>query len=266
VQVVRPATAEDTPATTEVARAFGLGGVDSMLNDRYRALITQHGRLLVAERNGDVVGFGGMIDTDRAAMITDLFVAEDQHGHGLGRALLAGLVHDRPRRMTCSSAHPAAQGLYAAFGMQPYWRLRYYSCTVPAGLGRPDVVATSCAPTASDRPELNGIAERLQWVELLHDGHPIGHALIARSEESSADWRLLRVRSTIAHDVAIRAALSALPAGAEVECCVPEWSAATAALQDLGAQQIDSDLFMSSLPANNDGIDRQLAVINPGLA
>jgi GNAT superfamily N-acetyltransferase len=269
MQIVRPAGARDAAAIVELAHAYGLVGVDSVENPQYRTLLTRFGRLLVAERAGAVVGFGGMIDTAQAAMVTDLFVAEDQQGHGVGRALLAALLHDRPRRMTCSSSHPAAQRLYASFGMQPHWQLRYLRLTVPTRTpGELDAeLRWGHADAAhSDRPELGLLADDLRWVGLQRDGEPVGHALLAAPAATTPWWQVFRLRTSLPHDVAMRAVLVAVGSGTAVECCLPAWSAAVPLLESLGAIDVDADTFMSSLPAGSDGIDRDLAVINPGLA
>ncbi len=281
MQIVRPAEDDDAGAIRKLARQYALAGLNSVENARYRMLLSTHGRLLVAELGGEVVGFGGMIDLSAAAMVTDLFVAEDRHGHGVGRALLDGLLHDRPKRMTCSSAHPAAQRLYAAFGMQPCWRLRYLRLDSPGAFDVVDVLGSevraaaadatgtgsrSGSGTGTDRPELDLLADDLRWVVLQRRGETVGHALFAPPAATASGWQLLRLRTSLPHDVAVRAALTIVPAGESVECCVPEWSAGASLLESLGAIDVDADTFMSNLPSTADGIDRELAVINPGLA
>jgi GNAT superfamily N-acetyltransferase len=283
MQIVRPAEDDDAGAIMELARQYGLTGPDSVQNARYRTLLSTHGRLLVAESGGEVVGFGGMIDLSAAAMVTDLFVAEDRHGHGVGRALLDGLLHDRPQRMTCSSAHPAAQRLYATFGMRPRWRLRYLRLDSPGAFDVVDVLGSevraavadatdsgtrsgSGSGSGTDRPELDLLADDLRWVVLQRRGETVGHALFAPPAAVAAGWQLLRLRTSLPHDVAVRAALTIVPADESVECCVPEWSSAASLLASLGAIDVDADTFMSNLPPTADGIDRELAVINPGVA
>jgi ribosomal protein S18 acetylase RimI-like enzyme len=81
------------------------------------------GKLVVAERNGDIVGFAGAVTRGEVVFLTDLFVDPLHQSGSLGKTLLRaalpggdGLVH-----CTLSSSDPRAQALYIRAGMAPDW-------------------------------------------------------------------------------------------------------------------------------------------------
>jgi GNAT superfamily N-acetyltransferase len=93
--------------------------------------------LLVAERDGAVVGYAGaaVVGGRRpAAHVTDLFVDPAVHGRGIGKHLLRGLQLevDAPAWTTSSSADPRALTLYVRAGMQPLWPVLYVDAPLDA--------------------------------------------------------------------------------------------------------------------------------------
>jgi hypothetical protein len=231
---------------------------------RYRDLIRRHGRLLVAELDGEVVGFGGMVEIAHpdgpVAMITDLFVDERRHGHGAGRAIAEALVEGHERRMTFSSRHPAARGLYASLGLEPRWTLRYLR-----GVARPtesSLVAWAVDPwsVATDRREYLHLLDPIECFEVLDGPDVIGHAITQDDGSTVAVHRLVTSGD---HVAAIRALLNVLPAGRTVECCVPDVDPAAGALVGVGFAEFEHDLFMATAP---DLMPAGAIVLNPGLA
>jgi predicted N-acetyltransferase YhbS len=86
------------------------------------------GRLIVAEVDGEIVGFGATLTRSGVLYLADLFVRPDHQDHGIGgrlaHALCAG--HHGPS-FTFASGDPRAQALYARLGMpavEPYYYLR----------------------------------------------------------------------------------------------------------------------------------------------
>ena len=85
---VQPTIREATSSDDSVMDAIAREG-DASADAEYLSLVrSQHGRLLVAESDGRVVAFGGVVDVDGVTMLADLFVAADARGAGIGTQLL----------------------------------------------------------------------------------------------------------------------------------------------------------------------------------
>lgn len=261
---VRAAEVSDDDAIMAIASTFDLDGSDSVQSGRYRSLVRRRGRLLVATVGGEVVGFGGMIvvphDGGPVAMITDLFVAPEHHGFGAGRLIAHALVDGHDRRMTFTSRHPAARHVYASLGMRARWSLRYLR---GGARGTPSpLVAWAVDPVtvAGDRREYLELLDPIDCHELLAGGEVVGHAI---GEDDGELIVVHRLATTADHGAAIRALLAACPPGRIVELCVPATSAASAALDELGFEEYDHDVHLSTEPGL---IPSTVAVVNPGLA
>jgi hypothetical protein len=260
--VIRPATAQDQDAVAAVATAHEISGRDSVQNPRYQTLLREKGRLVVADTDGEVVGFGGMIPAAGVAMITDLFVLQDHHGVGLGTAMTNALLDGYERRMTFSSAHPAARAAYIRAGMEPRWTLRYLRGRAnPPPSPSLQAVPVKHADVQADRPEL---VEFFEWGRCYHivdrGGEVVGHAIVTSDLGHLA---IDRLATTADHAAAMAALLGALTPNAEVQACVPSESNAAALLVALGFRDVDSDLHLSSEPGL---MPSTLVAVNPGLA
>ena len=122
---VRPTIREATVCDDAVMDAIAREG-DASADAQYLELVrSQGGRLLVAESDDRVVGYGGVVAIDGMTMLCDLFVAAAARGAGVGTHLLQQLFEGSSRRMTFSSKHPAAAAAYRRAGMEPQWRLLY---------------------------------------------------------------------------------------------------------------------------------------------
>jgi hypothetical protein len=123
---IRPATEADLPAIEQVSRANDdpSGGTPpaapGAIFPRLRHLLAR-GTVLVAEIDGEVVGFGATVDTGRAIHLADLFVLPGLLGRGIGGRLIGPLFGDRWPRTTFASDDPRAMNLYVAAGMLPLW-------------------------------------------------------------------------------------------------------------------------------------------------
>jgi GNAT superfamily N-acetyltransferase len=123
---IRAATPEDLPAvhaiwyateTVGEANPPPLGQPHAWLRHVLRA-----GTLLVAERDGALLGFAGIIARGALVFLTDLFVAPETQSHGVGGALLdAILPRDERTRATIGSSDPRALALYIRADMTPEW-------------------------------------------------------------------------------------------------------------------------------------------------
>jgi hypothetical protein len=146
------------------------------------------GRLVVAERNGDIVGFAGAVTRGEVVFLTDLFVDPLHQSGGLGKALLRaalpggdGLVH-----CTLSSSDPRAQALYIRAGMAPDWP--YFGLTL-------DVSATSARvreprQDVEIREALAGDAPELVKADTERSGRyrPEEHTFWMQQEQAAALW------------------------------------------------------------------------------
>jgi GNAT superfamily N-acetyltransferase len=84
--------------------------------------VLRAGTLLVAERDGALLGFAGVIARGALVFLTDLFVAPETQSRGVGGALLdAILPHDGRTLATIGSSDPRALALYIRAGMTPEW-------------------------------------------------------------------------------------------------------------------------------------------------
>lgn len=204
---IRPARPADVGALVRIAAAGGSPDGD----ERYFGFVASHGRLLVADDDAaGVVGFGGAVDVDDVAMVTDLFVDPDHRGHGIGTAILGHVLGDSTRRMTCSSLDPAAQAAYVAAGMAPKWRL--LTMRGRATGGGPPLVAS---PWQHDRRDLVDYFGSL--------GAVVDGGCVVSSDEAG-DRPLHTVLRLVADDPSpvVDALLRALPEGHDVVLSVPE--------------------------------------------
>jgi GNAT superfamily N-acetyltransferase len=84
--------------------------------------VLRTGTLLVAERDGVIIGFAGIIARGNLVFLTDLFVAPETQSHGVGAALLDAISpRDRRTLATIGSSDPRALALYIRAGMAPEW-------------------------------------------------------------------------------------------------------------------------------------------------
>lgn len=124
--IIRPATDDDLPRLWEIRAATEAvdplnpppaGAPSAVLGHLVRTAT-----LLLAERDGQVVGFGGRADRSGVAFLTDLFVDPVLQSSAVGKSLLRELFAGAgARRFTLASTDPRAVALYTRFGMTPRW-------------------------------------------------------------------------------------------------------------------------------------------------
>ncbi|MEO5838392.1 MAG: GNAT family N-acetyltransferase [Acidimicrobiales bacterium] len=257
---VRDATDDDWCDIARIADEHGLQGADSVRNPRYCELLRDHGRLLITEDAGQVVGFAGMVRIGNTAMVSDLFVAADHQRHGVGTTLLSQLVGGEQTLMTFSSSHPGALAAYRRLGLQPGWALCYLQG--PIVRQRCSLNATRVDPHAFviDRPELLRLFDSVACVHINSDSTRVGSAIVADPEGEPVLHRLVLDDR---HDEGMLAVMNILPAGAMLRATVPDWSSAYRLLRGLGFAETDHDLYMGT---KSNLVPRSLAAVNPGLA
>ena len=132
MEIVR-ATEADLDGVRAVAAAHGLLG-DWPARPDWLDWLARTGQLYVArDRAGAVLAFAGVVRDDGIAHLTDLFVAPDRLGTGIGRALLTAAFPDDGPRTTFASGDPRAVALYTRAGLRPLAPMLYLAGTLRPG-------------------------------------------------------------------------------------------------------------------------------------
>jgi GNAT superfamily N-acetyltransferase len=283
---VRTASGADVTAIAATATAAGQHDSWAGPNPAYVRHLLEHGRVVVAELGGDVVGFGAvqMIGAGPTAvsMLCDLFVDPAAHGRGCGRAMLADLWSTAHRRMTFSSLHSHAMPLYLSFGLDAWWPLLYlegHTARLPVindwtveSATAEAVAAVELAWTGADRT-----AEYRAWA-----GRPASESIVIGSDADDAiiaagavinrgpDRGIVHLATAPGADdgVAAGAVLQALAQLADEpgqlgHVCLPAPHPAVRALLAAGWRFDEFDVFMASEPGL---LDPRRAVPSPGQA
>lgn len=228
------------------------------------------GRLIVAELDDAVVGFGATLTRSSVLYLADLFVAPQHQGRGIGRQVLRALCadHDGPL-FTFSSADPRARWLYEQFGMralEPYHYLdaRFHALTPWATdvelvvADRAEIIALDAVATGRNRSADIDYASSIgaTWY-VGHRRHtPVGAVAIV-SPTWWSPWHPHGVRigptmAPAAADIspilgaAVSEARSASPTTDVVSTFVPASLPALAVMLHAGFEVVDSDLLMTS--------------------
>jgi hypothetical protein len=154
------------------------------------------GHLLVAEQDGQIAGFAGLVRRGQTAFLTDLFVDRTRQSGAVGGTLLQAILPAAgATRLTLSSTDPRALALYTRAGMQPRWpnillesesaRLGAIGETgialVEADAGDPEFVAWDGGASGRRRPEdiafwIREEAGTALW--LRRDREVVGYAVV----------------------------------------------------------------------------------------
>lgn len=283
---VRPATEADLAAIAAVSTATGEADDWAGTNPAYIRHLMDHGRVVVAELNSAIAGFGAVqtigSGQDAVTMLCDLFVDPAAHGRGLGRAMLSDLFSKARRRMTFSSLHAHAMPLYTSFGLDAWWPLLYLGGDVGKLPVPPDadwVVEHGSADQVA-RHELgwtgaDRTAEHRAWA-----ARPGGESVVVSRDSdvfaaaavigSGLDRGIVHmaVASHADDGMAAAAVLMALaqlegPPEETAHVCLPAPHPAVRALLAAGWRFNVFDVFMASEPGL---IDPRRAVPSPGQA
>lgn len=291
---IRDAMEADFAAIGAIAIATGQHEEWAATNPAYIRHLMRHGRFVVGERGGRIVGFGAIQRLGRepgaVTMLCDLFVDPAVHGSGSGRAMLADLWAGATRRMTFSSLHSNAIPLYTSFGLDAWWPLLYLHGEpgwLPAANGwrvdrvSPDEVAQlELGWTGVDRT-----ADHHAWaarsggaaviasagnevfavgtVIVTGPDRGIEHlALSPAADDASAVAAVVAVLANL-DAVAAAAAQQQLPFAGPAHVCLPGPHPAVRPLLAAGWRFDEFDLFMATEPGL---LDPRRAVPSPGQA
>jgi GNAT superfamily N-acetyltransferase len=253
--MVRPAQPADHEAIMRIAASFGFDEPDSGVEPGYLQWISGAGRLLVAELDGQVVGFGASLPlpappsdpTTAVMMICDLFVRPAAHGRGLGRALATELVDGSDHRVTCSSGHPAAMATYRRLGMQPVDTTSYLRGVVAPVESTLRAVQTLADHGTTDRPDLlhHWADRRVRLLRILDHRDAVGHAMVI---ERGDHHEVARLATTADAGAAMNAVLATLTGRPVVAVVRDGAAAAVDVCLAAGMAQLDSDTVMATSP------------------
>jgi GNAT superfamily N-acetyltransferase len=271
---IRPAIAADLPAIAEVFAANDEPVTNQAGETPYLDSLLMIGRVLVAERDGAIVGFGAVVPVGPISHLADLFVRPASHGSGVGKALLAELYGDRWPRSTFASGDPRALPLYVRSGMQPGWLNLYLLAEAPR-LPSTSLVAASASPEQCATIELATTGRQrvaIQWTHgrpgselvLLRNGdRPVGFALVRdrwRGPGRAVD-RVVPLPDADPVEV-LFAALGSQSAGRPVQATLPGPHPALRTMLEAGFLIVDRDIYLGSEP---DLVDPTRQVIDPTL-
>ena len=231
------------------------------------------GRLIVAEVEGEVAGFGGTFTRSGVLYLADLFVAPAHQSRGVGRSLLHALCaeHQGPL-FTFASADPRGRHLYEQVGMhvvEPYHYLdARLDSLVPwltdvdlVEARRADVLAIDAAITGRDRAaDIDYMSDLgASWYSARRRHEHVGViALTTPTRWNPWHPRGACLGPVIAHHEADMASIVAAALLVVtnldddpdvVSTFVPSGLAALPALLSAGFEIVDTDLLMASDPA-----------------
>src|SRR6202011_4144023 len=167
--IVRPATHADLEPIRAIANSYGNLASWSLRPD-YIDHELATGTLTVCEAEGEVVGFGAVLERNGVAHLADLFISRDRLGQGIGKVILERSFTPRSRRVTFASNDPRALPLYMRFGMVPVAPLLYLKGSPEAASRLADPGVTLRDSTPAEVADLDRVAsgrERLQDLDFL---------------------------------------------------------------------------------------------------
>jgi GNAT superfamily N-acetyltransferase len=251
---IRPVREADYTAIAKIADAS-----DEVAEPDYVAHIAITGSCLVAELDGEVVGYTAVHPVGEITMLADLFILPAHQGKGIGRLLLDHVFTGTgPDRMTCASADPRALPLYVRYGMVPRWPLLYMTGPV---IGTEPADRVPPAEAARAELELTGTDRSSDYSYWGGTGILVGHhgAGVARPGQ------LIHFAATRDPELSLLAALAAVPddpaSPGLVSLHLPGPHPALRTLLESGWRITDQDRFMSS----REGLAGTASVLSPAL-
>ena len=250
---IRAAGTGDIAEIGRLSRAAGQADADSGADEEYVDFLLRTATVKVVAQERGITAWGAVRRGALGSMLTDLFVHPDQHGLGLGGALLRALWpdHTAPGRFTFSSQHASALPLYARAGLTPSWPLLYLSgrrAWLPASTLQVERVDAAGAGAADSQLATgNRSADYAFWTRAASD-----QPLIVRDGQRIVAAGVLRggnlVHLTCAEADAASALTTALRAAEadDLTVCLPGPHPSLISLLRAGFRVVDYDLAMST--------------------
>ena len=225
------------------------------------------GRLVVAEVDGVVVGFGATLTRSGVAYLADLFVVPAQQSNGIGRRLMHALLADhRGPLFTFASTDQRAQRLYEQFGMHAIEQYHYLDARREAlvpwatdvelvAADRAAIIAVDSAITGRDRSIDIDYATSIgaNWYIAWRAGRSVGAVAVAAPTWWNP-WHPHGARVGPGHGRRCRRhrcrssphALAQCAQADVISTFAPSSLPALPALLSAGFEVIDTDLLMAS--------------------
>jgi len=273
--ILRPAVDADLPTIAQIFAANDEPVTTDTGETPYLDSLLTIARVLVAEREGAVVGFGAVVPVGPITHLADLFVRPAAHGSGVGRTLLGELFGDAWPRTTFASDDPRALPIYVRAGMQPGWPNLYLlaehprlpSSVLDAAPGTvEECAAIERAVTGRDRAAIQWTRGRPgseRVVLRTVDGRAAGFAIVRerwRGPGRAVD-RVVPAADADPTEVVL-AAIASQADGRPIQATLPGPHPALRTLLEAGFRIVDRDTHMASEP---DLLDPTRQVIDPTL-
>jgi N-acetylglutamate synthase-like GNAT family acetyltransferase len=271
--IVRNATEADIERCNDVWASTQSGlGPGPVPNQPLSMHELNTGRLVVAEVDGAVVGFGGTVVRSGVLYLVDLFVRPAHQSQGIGRQLLDTLCVDHIGPLfTFASADPRAQQLYEQHGMHAVEQYHYLDAVTETlapwatdvsvvAASRADILALDAAASGRARAIDIDYAATIgsMWYLARRNDSCVGaFAIAAPTWWNPWHPRGARLGPVMAADhadvapilaAALVACRSLVPRPDVVSTFAPSSLPALPSLLSAGFEVIDTDLFMASDP------------------
>lgn len=273
----------DTAGIAAARLSNGPAHDDSGASADYCRHLIEHEHLWVAVDGDRVLGFAGGVDVGAARLLSDLFVHADEHGRGVGKALLSEVLHGAAHMFTFATHDPAAAPMYERAGMTR--RCEVLTLEIPRSLLDPRnstarLEVRSVDPDRAARLEAESTGVDRTGTYRYWAGRSHSHTLAISDPEGVVAVGAVRVgvhSTRIEHlsftsgvsrgmsagefEFAVLAAVSGHLPGDELQVSVLEERPVAALLQRDGAVVTDTAVYMST---TSDLLSEHVMVVHSG--